>query len=409
LQDLASYAPERFDEPGRSFTMHTNSGATIESLEAETVPASSEPAHLPRARTLVLSVIGKPPDEELRQLIAEDVIPDATSAEDAIGSTIVDDRYFAAMPGLRGRIARRMPLVLAEIAEVLLRGKDYDAVLTWSDQASIVTAAVMRFCRRRPATVAILYWPSKRKKAVPLSLVQKGIDRFLVPAPLQRRFVQEELGIPPERFVDVRAPVDTRFWRPMGEAEHIICSVGQEMRDYGTLLEALRQLDIPCHLATGTGIFGTTSSLWWNATVGNRPLPSGVSIGRKSHAELRELYARSRFVVVPLLPSDSDNGITTILEAFAMGKPVIATETSGQVGVLEPGVNCIRVPPFDADALQAAITELWNDPEKCRRLGAAGRELVVQRHGIDQWTAALVRAVDEAVATRAAAGPSRRS
>jgi glycosyltransferase involved in cell wall biosynthesis len=377
--------------------------------DAETMPGTSPLAPLPRARTLVVSVISKPPDEELRRLIAENVIPDATSAEDAIGGTTIDDRYFEALPGLRGRIARRMPLLLAEIAEVLLRGRYYDAVLTWSDQPSIVTAAVMRVCRRRPATVAILFWPSKPKKAVPLSLVHKGIDRFLVWPPLQRRFVQEKLGIPPERFIDVRAPVDTTFWRPTGEAGEMICCVGQEMRDYGTLLEALRPLGIACHLATGTGIFGTTSDRWWNAAVGDRSLPPHVSTGQKSHAELRELYARSRFVVVPLLPSDMDNGITTILEAFAMGKPVIATQTAGQVGVLEDGVNCIRVPPFDADALRAAITELWNDPEKCRRFGAAGRELVVRRHGIDQWTAALVRAVDEAVASRAATGRTRRT
>jgi hypothetical protein len=43
---------------------------------------------------------------------------------------------------------------------------------------------------------------------------------------------------------------------------------------------------------------------------GDRPLPTGVTVGAKSYFELRELYARSRFVAVPLLPSDSDNGIT---------------------------------------------------------------------------------------------------
>ena len=156
--------------------------------------ATRAPAHLPAARTLVMiAITGKPPDGELRRLIAEDVLPDATSAEDAIGSTIMDDRYFAAMPGLKGRIARRLPLLLAEIAEVLLRGKDYDAVLTWSDQPSIVTAAVMRFWRRRPATVAIMFFPSAPKKAIPLRLVQKGIDRFLVWPPLQRRFMEKEL------------------------------------------------------------------------------------------------------------------------------------------------------------------------------------------------------------------------
>jgi glycosyltransferase involved in cell wall biosynthesis len=103
--------------------------------------------------------------------------------------------------------------------------------------------------------------------------------------------------------------------------------------------------------------------------------------------------------VVPLVPSDSDNGITTILEAFAMGKGVICTETPGQVGVLEHGVNCLRVPPFDADALREAIRELWDDPGKCERLGAAGRELVVERHNLDQWRATLKRAVRDAVAS----------
>ena len=76
-------------------------------------------------------------------------------------------------------------------------------------------------------------------------MIQRGIDRFIVCAPRQRQFVEQELGVPVERFVDVRFGTDTRFWRPMTGAGDLICSVGQEMRDYGTLLEALRPLEIP--------------------------------------------------------------------------------------------------------------------------------------------------------------------
>jgi hypothetical protein len=65
-------------------------------------------------------------------------------------------------------------------------------------------------------------------------------------------------------------------------------------------------------------------------------------------------------------------------------------------------VNCLRVPPFDAGALREAIRELWDDEEKSSRLGAAGREAVVDRHDLSQWTDALVRGVEEAVALRAA-------
>ena len=112
------------------------------------------------------------------------------------------------------------------------------------------------------------------------------------------------------------------------------------------------------------------------------------------------MYARSRFVVIPLRPTDHDNGNTAILEAFAMGKAVICTDTPGLTGLVEDGVNCLRVPPFDVGALREAIRELWDDEEKSSRLGTAGREAVVTRQNLGQWREALVRGVEEAVALR---------
>ena len=73
------------------------------------------------------------PDEELRRRVATDAIPDAVSIDDAIGATLIDDRYFAKMPGIRGRLLRRVPPMVAQLTEILLRGRHYDAVLTWSD------------------------------------------------------------------------------------------------------------------------------------------------------------------------------------------------------------------------------------------------------------------------------------
>ena len=160
-----------------------------------------------------------------------------------------------------------------------MRGSHYDAVLTWSDVPAIPAAGLMLPWKRRPAHVAILMWPSKPKKAIPLRIIQRGIDRIIVCAPRQRRFVEQKLGLPVDRFVDVRFGADTRFWRPMTGAGDLICSVGQEMRDYGTLLKALRPLDIPCHIAAGSGIFNTTSDKWWRATVSEQPLPDGVTVG----------------------------------------------------------------------------------------------------------------------------------
>lgn len=355
-----------------------------------------------RRRTLVIAGGGKPVEAELRRRVAADEMPDVVSAEDTIGATIVDDRYFASMPGVRGRILRRLPLVAAQTVEAFLSGRRFDAILTWGDLPSIAVGLALRLRRRRPPHAVILLWPSRTKKAILLRFARSGIDRYIVWPPLQRRFVEERLKVSASKFIDARAPADMRFWRPMDGVGDMICSVGQEMRDYGTLLEALRPLDINCHIAAGTGLFDTRFlDREWRENVGEQLMPANVTLGRKNHTELRELYARSRFIVVPLQPSDNDSGITVILEAFAMGKPVICTETPGQTGLLEHGVNCLRVPPADPEALRQAIIKLWNDPECCRRLGAAARRAVEEHHGLDAWTTTLVRAVDGAVSDRA--------
>jgi glycosyltransferase involved in cell wall biosynthesis len=84
-----------------------------------------------------------------------------------------------------------------------------------------------------------------------------------------------------------------------------------------------------------------------------------------------------------------------------MGKAVICTDSPGQTGLLEPGVNCLRVPPGDPEALRTAIVELWNDPERCAEMGAAGRRAVEERHNLAQWRAALATAVRDAASVRA--------
>jgi glycosyltransferase involved in cell wall biosynthesis len=350
-------------------------------------------------RTLGIAGPGQMSRAEWRRLVAEDAMPDGLVADAAIGAVYVDERYLEALP--ERAVLRRLPFLAAQAVVARRHGRRFDALLSWSDRRAIAVGSLARLWPRRPAHVAILMWPSAPKKAPLLRFALGGIDRLIVPPRSQRAFLEERLGVAPEQFVDARWPVDTRFWRPMERPPgELIGSAGQEMRDYGTLIEALRGLDVPCHIAAGTGGFGTSDAGWWRDVAG-RPLPPRVTIGAKSYVELRDLYARARFVVVPLVPSDSDNGITTILEAFAMGKAVICTDTAGQSGVLEAGVNCLRVPPHDPGALRDAIRTLWDDPQRCRRMGAEGRRLVVERHGLDQWTAALHGAVAEAVALRA--------
>jgi glycosyltransferase involved in cell wall biosynthesis len=341
-------------------------------------------------RTLMIAGFRGPADDEQRRQIAADEMPDDMSFKDALGARLLDEGELEALPGLYGRVLRALPFRLAQVPELIRRSRGVDVVFAWGEIPAILAAAALMFIRR-PVLVVLIPWPSKPKKAIPLGLLRNRIDLWLVPSPLQHRFVAQRLRIPPERLPEVQWAVDTRFWRPQERPQDTICAVGQEMRDYPTFLEAIRPLGIPCHIAVGASIFATTSQSWYSDLRGE--MPAGVTVGPKSYTELRELYARSRFVVVPLNPSDNDSGITAIHEAMAMGKALIVTESPGQVGTLVDGVNCLRVPPHDAAALRAAIEKLWNDPELCARLGAAGRARAEAEYDQALQTEAIVKAI----------------
>jgi glycosyltransferase involved in cell wall biosynthesis len=158
------------------------------------------------------------------------------------------------------------------------------------------------------------------------------------------------------------------------------------MRDYATLIEAVSGTDIPCHIAT--------SHVRHNRLIKARHIPASelaknvspnVTIGPKPLIELRDLYHRAAFVVSPLLHTDTDNGMTAILEAMAMGKAVICSRTRGQVDVIQEGVTGIFVPVGDSAALRTAILELWRNPERARRMGEAGRAYVQKHHALEKF------------------------
>ena len=66
----------------------------------------------------------------------------------------------------------------------------------------------------------------------------------------------------------------------------------------------------------------------------------------------------------------------SILEAMAMGKPVVATRAGGNPEVVADGVTGFLVPARDGLALAKAIKRLLDDPAAAARMGQAGRARV---------------------------------
>lgn len=87
-------------------------------------------------------------------------------------------------------------------------------------------------------------------------------------------------------------------------------------------------------------------------------------------AKQRELARSAVFV----LSSTSEGLPVALLEAMSWGRAVVATEVGGVPDVVSDGKEAVLAPPGDAGALAQAIRSLLEDPQRCRRLGAAARE-----------------------------------
>lgn len=80
-----------------------------------------------------------------------------------------------------------------------------------------------------------------------------------------------------------------------------------------------------------------------------------------------------------------------LLEAMALGRPVVAAAAGGVLEIVQDGVSGVLVRPGDSRALADTIVALLNDPARRARIGAAGRARVAT-----EFTASrMARAVEE--------------
>jgi len=362
-------------------------------------------------RTLTLvstGLIDQPDRKTIRQLEARDEYPRTLFYEDELHSDILDERAVRKAPLPWRVVYALLPVSFAQVIEAYRLRRRYDVVISWSPRLGLLFALLLKLTRSQTRHVALMSWISAPRKAFLLKHGHSHIHRLVLWSSVQRNFAVHRLGIPEHKIALVRRRADQLFWRPMDTPTDMISSAGQEMRDFVTLVEALRPTGIRCHIATGA--LGRRPFATVRALERLKPLPPHITVGKMNYVELRRLYARSRFIVVPLLPSDTDNGAGLIEAAMAMGKPVICSRTQGQVDIIIPGKTGIFVSPGDPVALREAIVRLWNDPSRAQEMGREARKELELHHTLDRFVADVKAIVlQEAAASYSSArtGPSR--
>jgi len=106
-----------------------------------------------------------------------------------------------------------------------------------------------------------------------------------------------------------------------------------------------------------------------------------IFTGQLSGDNLKAAYWTSDIVAVPSICFD--NFPTINLEAMASKKPVVGTCFGGTPEVVQDGVNGYIVNPFDVESLAEKIIDLLNSPQKAKKFGEAGYELVKNKFSLD--------------------------
>jgi glycosyltransferase involved in cell wall biosynthesis len=262
-------------------------------------------------------------------------------------------------------------------------------------------ARVLHFQTPVPETPPLLY-----------SRLVSRADLVVCCSDFIRRQLLSRLAFPAERVAVVHNGVDLRPCaaartadreaerrrRGIAPDEVVLLYVGAVVPEKG-LLHLLRALALvrpahPCRLAVagGAALWPTTDDPYPDemdaytqaVRAAGKDLPV-TWLGVVPQDQMPAVYALADVFICPSVWEEPFG--TVNVEAMAAGAPVVASRVGGVPEAVAEGETGLLVPPADEEALAGALATLVDDPDRRRRMGAAGRV----RAGAFTWERAAER------------------
>jgi glycosyltransferase involved in cell wall biosynthesis len=118
-------------------------------------------------------------------------------------------------------------------------------------------------------------------------------------------------------------------------------------------------------------------------------------VGILSQDRLFDFYRKSRFAVVPSVWYEPFGMV--IVDAMALGLPVVASRIGGLPEIVENGVTGLLFEPGNAEDLANKLRFLWENPELCRQMGKAAQEKVVHHYSQNAYYKNLMEVYEKAI------------
>ena len=184
---------------------------------------------------------------------------------------------------------------------------------------------------------------------------------------------------------------DRVLQHPMPDVAAFI-STGKERRDMPTLIRAFERTRLPLdiHINRRSGDVD-----YWQI-LGGMEKPDNVRVHEVDHlaiGELAPVVAGSRCVVICCQPSNYTVGLTTLVEALALGLPVVVSRNETfPFDVDAEGVG-MTVDYGDVEGWVRAVSFIHSHPDEAREMGRRGRLLAERLFHVEQTAAEVAKAL----------------
>lgn len=309
----------------------------------------------------------------------------------------------AGLPTVALRMRHELDLVAAGWLGRYLRRQQVDILHMHTPHAHtigllacLVAPHVRRVVSRRVDFAPIRHLFSRCKYTLPgvqYVAVSNAVRQVLLNSGIARHRVQTVYsGVDINRFTHVSAapclfPAGTRV---IGTVGHL---AGHKGHSY--LLQAAQiLLQSEPHLGVviaGTGALRTTLEA--------QAVDLGVAAQVCFTGFREDILSLIQSFEIFVFPSYLEGLGTSILDAMALGKPVVATRAGGIPEVVQDGVTGLLVPPRDPAALARALLYLLRHAEEGKKLGVAGRQRVHQEFTAEQMARGTIQVYRQLMAS----------
>ena len=201
------------------------------------------------------------------------------------------------------------------------------------------------------------------------------VDLFIAPSQFLAEVVSKR--IPREKITVLRNGIDLKKYKPTYEDKGYVLYFGRLSKEKGieTLLKAHQDIakEIPLKIV-GTGLIENELKAKYS---------KAEFLGYRTGKELKSIIARASFIVVP--SEWYENCSMAVLEAMALGKPIIASRIGGLPEQIEDGKTGLLFEMGNVEELREKMLYLWKNKDLRIEMGKearkkAEREFSLERH-----------------------------